>query len=194
MNNEIETKLISDYLNGNEDAFRELVSLYLKPIYSFSVRLTGSKNDSEDITQEIFLKIWKNIKKYDEKQSFRAWIFTIARNTIFDWLRKKKELIFSDFEDHDGENYLVDNLKDESDDPEDLFITRENIEFVKKIIEKLSKADQEIIYLKHDEDLTFDEISKVVKKPLNTVKSQYRRALQKLKKLATDAPKSPLFT
>ena len=188
MQKKTETQLISDYLEGNENSFRDLVSLYVKPIYSFSFRMTGNKTDSEDITQEVFIKVWKNIEKFNIDQDFKTWIFTIARNTIFDWLRKKKDIVFSNFENDEGDNYLVENISDKGKDPEEIFYDKEKSFELGELLKKISKYEQEIIFLKNEDDLTFEEISKIVGKPLNTVKSQYRRALVKLRNLI-NAPK-----
>lgn len=174
-------QLISDYLKGNENSFRILVSRYLNPIFGFSYRLIGSKNDSEDITQEVFVKVWKNLKKYDSKQNFKTWLFAIARNTIFDHLRKRKEFVFSDFENNDGENEFTESIVDENENIEDKIFKTENAGVLKTAINKLSKSEQEILSLRYEEDFTFDEMSKILKKPLNTVKSQHRRIVLKLK-------------
>lgn len=182
-----DSKLILEYLNGDENSFRDLVLRYLKPIYNFSLRMTGNKNDSEDIVQDVFLKVWKNLKKYDERAAFKTWIFTIARNTIFDYLRKNKELIFSDLENDNDEISFEENIVDEDVNIEESFFENEILENLKEGIEKLSKKDKEILFLRYEDGITFEEISKILEKPLNTVKSDYRRALLRLKKLI--APK-----
>ena len=89
-------QLIVEYLKGDEKALETLFSRYLKPIYTFVYRLTGNAQDAEDISQEVFVKVWKNLKKYDDTRSFKTWLFTIAKNTAYDLLRKNKEIVFSD--------------------------------------------------------------------------------------------------
>ena len=64
----------------------------------------GNQSEAEDITQEVFVKIWKNIKKFDQNRSFKPWIFQIAKNTSIDFLRKKKSIPFSKFENEEGGN------------------------------------------------------------------------------------------
>lgn len=82
-----DNQLIIDYLAGNEASFTLLVKRHLKPVYNFAYRLCGDKVAAEDIAQETFLKIWKNIKKYKHSENFKPWLFKIARNTTIDWLR-----------------------------------------------------------------------------------------------------------
>src|SRR3989344_2093919 len=103
-------QLIADALSEDDDAFPELLSRYLKPVYNFVRRLSGSDADAEDISQEVFVKVWKNLKKYRQGESVRAWIFSVARSTTIDWLRKRKHLLFSDFENAEGENPLLATL------------------------------------------------------------------------------------
>jgi RNA polymerase sigma-70 factor (ECF subfamily) len=98
MENLGDLKLIKQYLAGDEKSLDVLVKRYLKIIYGYSYRNVGNSADAEDITQETFLKVWKNIKKFDQSKSFKSWIFTIAKNTSIDYLRKKKSVPFSRFE------------------------------------------------------------------------------------------------
>ncbi len=182
MNNRDDGDIISDYLNGNEDSLREIISKYIESVYRFSYRLTGNKNDSEDITQDIFIKVWKYLNRYDRKFSFKTWLFTIARNTIYDYLRKKKDILFSDILRGDGEYDFEDNINDENIDIEAELITCEDAEELRAEIKNLPSEEKEILSLHIEEKLTFDEISGILKKPLNTVKSRYRRIVLKLKK------------
>jgi len=105
-------ELIANYLNGDEKALEILVKRYLKPLYNFAYKYTNSAHDAEDATQESFVKVWKNIGKYDRAKSFKTWIFTIAKNTALDLLKKKRPLVFSDFENNAGENMLMETLRD----------------------------------------------------------------------------------
>jgi RNA polymerase sigma-70 factor (ECF subfamily) len=88
--------LISKYLAGDEKSLEILIEQYLKPIYSFVYRYTGSASNAEDITQDVFVRVWKNLKKFDQNKKFKTWIFSIAKNAAIDWLRKKKTISLSD--------------------------------------------------------------------------------------------------
>jgi len=166
----------------DENAFAELTKRYLKPVYNFVCRLSGSAHDAEDITQDTFLKAWKNLKKYRPEENFKTWIFTIARNTTIDWFRKKKDHSFSEFETANSGNVITDTLADNSPLPNEILATAENKDFADNLLKKLSPENREILLLHYNNDLTFKEIAKILGKPLNTVKSQYRRALIVLKK------------
>lgn len=186
-------QIIADYLNGDEEAITLLIDRYLKSIFNFTYRLVGKPEDAEDITQETFLKMWRNIKKYRQGENFKTWLFTIARNTAIDWLRKKKSVAFSDFSAHDGENdedynSFAESLIDPEPLPDEIFVKAEEKAFLENSLSKLSLINRETLLLYYNEHFTFDEIGKILGKSLNTVKSRHRRALMELRKIL-DAPK-----
>jgi RNA polymerase sigma-70 factor (ECF subfamily) len=176
-------QLISDYLNGDERALRLLFSRYLKTIYNFTYRFTGNIENAEDVTQETFLKVWKNLKKYDPEQNFKTWIFAIARNTALDLLRKKKDFVFSDFENEDGTNTIADSLTDAEPLPYELLLRAERTRELEKILNDVPPLYREVLLLHYYNEFTFDEISKILNKPLDTIKSQHRRGITILRKL-----------
>jgi RNA polymerase sigma-70 factor (ECF subfamily) len=182
MENENDIKLVSNYLNGEEDALKEIVQKYYKTIYRFLFNYIGGSPESADLTQEVFLKIWKKIKKYDKRHSFKTWIFTIARNTAIDFLRKKRNSVFSDFENVDGTNMLEENLSDDLPSASEVFSKIENAKKLKEELDRLPVIYKEVIMLKYQEEMDFGEISTVLKRPEETVKSQHRRALIMLRK------------
>jgi RNA polymerase sigma-70 factor, ECF subfamily len=180
-------ELIAAYLHGEEDAFAALVSRYLKHTYHFVFRLTGNVRDAEDITQETFLKVWKHLKRYRPGESFKTWLFTIARRTAIDWLRKKKPLVFSEFEREDGRNVLVDNLTDDALLPDEESFLRERKDEIALLLEKIPPTYKEVITMHYDDELTFSEIAEIIGSPVDTVKSRHRRALIMLRKLISSS-------
>ena len=181
-------EIILEYLNGNKDSFDEIVSRYLKLIYNFVYRLIGNEKEAEDISQIVFLKTWKNIKKYNTEKSFKTWIFSIAKNTCIDYLRKSKDVPMSIFDNEDGGNILEDNLKDEEPKADEIFALAQNKKQVDIALTKLSIIQKEIIILKYVNEMSLSEIAEVINIPINTAKSHHRRALLKMKNLL-DAPK-----
>jgi RNA polymerase sigma-70 factor (ECF subfamily) len=172
-------KLIKQYLKGDEKSLELLIEKYLKMIYGFVYKNVGSVSDAEDITQEIFVKIWKNIKKFDQNKNFKPWLFQIAKNTSIDFLRKKKTIPFSRFENDKGQNILIDTL---ADDQPDLMNEISDKKVLNSAIKILSTKEQLIIKLRHDEGRSFQEIADHLKESINTVKSRYRRALVNMRK------------
>lgn len=178
-----DSELLAEYLNGDDKALHGLIKHYLKPIYNYTYRLSGNASDAEDITQETFIKVWRHAKKFDPNQNFKTWLFTIAHRSTIDLLRKKKRFVFSDFARDDEESLFADTIADSEPLPDELFAQAEEKAVIEHLIAQLSPTHQEVLLLYYTEELTFDEIGKVLGKSLNTVKSQHRRALTQLRKL-----------
>ncbi len=180
-------EIIALYNDGDEGAFKDLIDRYSSPLFNFSARL-ADRNNATDIVQETFIKVWKNLHNFDmDRASFKTWIFIIARNTITDFLRKKKSLLFSDMEndsdDEDKPTSFSENIPDEKLLPDEALQKLQDSELLNTTLEKLPLNYRTILVLHYQEDMTFDEIGKVLDKPLNTVKSQHYRAIALLRKL-----------
>lgn len=175
-----EELIIKYQTERNDDIIVEIVRRYLKISYNFSYRFVGNQNDAEEIVQESFIKLWKNIGKFKKDAKFKTWFLTIVRNTALDYLRKKKDVPFSSF-DEESTNYIEDTIESGDINAEIMFEQYENKKEIEELLESLSPNHRQILYLYFNEELTLDEISKIIQKPLNTVKSQYRRALINLR-------------
>jgi RNA polymerase sigma-70 factor (ECF subfamily) len=180
--------LISDYLEGDERALSILVDRYLGDVYRFAFSLTNNAQAAEDIAQESFIKAWKNIRRFIPGNSFRTWLFAIARNTAIDWLRQKKEIALSSFEDERGVNLLVETLADTQPLPSELIARAEDAAYVRALLSELNPEYREVLELRYSGNLTFAEIGEIVKRPLHTVKSQHRRALAALRRISQAEP------
>lgn len=181
--NKTDEQLVKDYLDGDKAVFTEIVNRYLKLIYNFSYRLVGNEKEGEDISQEVFLKVWKNIKKFDTNKSFKTWIFSIAKNTSIDYLRKRKNIPMSIFDNEDGGNIIEDSLKDEEPRADQIFALAQDKKDVEKILTELSVVQKEVIILKYVNEMSLPQIAEIMDISINTAKSHHRRALIKMKKL-----------
>lgn len=176
--------LIAEYLNGDEQALTVLINRHVKSVYNFVYRLTNEQARADDVTQETFVKVWKHLKKFRPNENFRTWLFAIARNTTLDHLRKKRPFSFSFLF---GKNERGDacafeeTLADTEPTPEEVAVLSEQKAFLDDALNQIPPASREVLLLRYHEDLTFDEIGKALGKPLHTVKSQHRRALQALR-------------
>jgi len=180
-NNDIE--IINLCINGDDSAFSSIVDRYLSAVLNFTYRLCGSREDAEEITQETFLKVWKNLRKFKQTENFKTWLYTIARNTTIDKLRKRKDVLFSAFDSDDGGNFLEDTLPDNELLPDKIFEKEENARMVVGMFENLPVIYKEVLQLYYVEEMTLVEISKILNKSVDTVKSQHRRALIQLRKM-----------
>ena len=179
-------EFISSYLNGDSESLEILIQNYIKPIYSFVYRYTGNSQDAEDITQETFVKAWRHLKGFDQKKSFKIWIFQIAKNTAIDFLKKKKTIPFSEFENEDGENMITETLADPSPLPQELLEKAGMAHILHSAMEKLSPKYRMVLFLRYNDHFNFREISESLGEPLHTITSRHRRALIQLKKLLTE--------
>ncbi|MFZ2253326.1 MAG: RNA polymerase sigma factor [Minisyncoccia bacterium] len=176
-------QLISDYIEGNEKALTTLVDRYLTDAYNFAFKLTSDSQMAEDVTQESFTKAWKNMRRFIPGNSFRGWLFRIIKNTAIDWLRKKKEVPFSAFVTSLGENVFEETLADSLPLQDELLAQAEDVEHLQALLLQINPHYQEVLTLRHTSNMTFEEVGKVLKRPLHTVKSQYRRGLVALRRL-----------
>ncbi len=163
----------------NPKAFEELVHLYAQTLYRFAFKLLENKEDAHDVVQESFIKAWKNLKKYDQKKSFKTWIFTITHRTALDFLRKRKNIHFSQLDT--DEDTFEQSIIDTEPLAHELFEKNENIDLINRALDTLSIQNKTILLLHDGEGMTFDEIAEIQDKSINTIKSQYRRSLLALK-------------
>jgi len=179
--------LIANYLAGNEKSLETLFGRYLKPIYSFVYRYVGNGQDADDIAQDVFVKVWRNLKKFDQQKSFKTWIFAIAKNTAFDHLKKKKAIPFSEFENEEGENTLTETLADPSPLPTELLERAGMGQILTSAMEMLAPKYRMVLFLRYNDHFTFREIAESLGELENTIRSRHRRALIMLKKLISES-------
>ena len=183
-------EIINLYKGGNREVFKELIDKYTPSLYNFTVRLTDKEN-TPDIIQDVFIKIWKNLNAFDiEKSSFKTWLFVVAKNTIVDFWRKSKNpegknkiLSFSDLEDKNNDYVFSENIQDGSLLPDEILQKLQDKELLNKLIDKLPENYKIVLVLHYQEEMTFEEVGKILGKPQNTVKSYHHRAIIKLREM-----------
>src|SRR4030042_4325030 len=177
-------QIVQKYLSGEEAAFSELVKKYLKPVYNFTFRLANNRDVAEDLTQDTFVKVWKNMRCFDLDRNLKTSLFAIAKNTTFDYFKKKKEITFSSFADEEGES-VFSEIADENFLPDEILERKNIAEELDIILQKLPPHYRAILLLHYKEDFTLHEIAEILGEPYNTIKSRHQRGLAKLKELIT---------
>ncbi len=173
---------------GDTASFQELMTRYMNPIYNFVRQYARVDEDTEDITQDAFLKAWKHIDQFKKGKPFKPWMYTIARNTALDYIKKKHASAFSALDDTENDLSFADTLHDPEPLPPEVF---DRAKLAQELVLALSNipADHQAVMMMHYRDeMTFDEIALVVGKPMNTVKSWHRRALIRLRELLAAKP------
>jgi len=173
-----DTELVERHRQGDVVAFNILITRYTSPLYRFILRLSGEPAVAEDLVQETCVKAWRKLSSFQADRSFKSWIFTIARNTTFDYLKKKKAIPFSALDEQSPiEESFQDRIEDIRPLPPELIERADRAQIIEQALQTLPARTRTILLLHEGEDLTFQEIAETVKEPLNTVKSRYRRAL-----------------
>jgi RNA polymerase sigma-70 factor, ECF subfamily len=175
-------QLVARILAGDRDGFTELVGRYEKRIVNYVYRMTHRYEEAHDLAQEIFLKVYLALDRYDPKYQFSTWIFRIAQNSAIDALRKKSL----------PEVSLTNKPEDESKGKEREFPdvgvspyrdlrNKQLSGAIDQAVEKLPVDYRELIQLRHFAELSYEEIAELKKMPLGTVKNKLFRARNLLK-------------
>ncbi|MCU7492302.1 MAG: RNA polymerase sigma factor [Bacteroidota bacterium] len=175
MENILEDLLIEKCRRGEEDAFRELVKIYRRQLYSYLWRLTGDKMQAEDAFQETLIKVWKAIGKYDHRDRFSSWLFSIAHNAAMDSIRKNRARI-NLFQADEVE------MHSSGSNPYSECVGNELKEIMEKIIGGLPEKQRQVFLLREHGGMSFKEISEATGEPLNTVLGHMHYAVEKIKR------------
>ena len=182
-------ELVNKAQTGEQEALEELIRRYFRQIFLFAKTFVHDDLEAEDITQEVFVKLWKNLARFERGKNFKTWLFKIAKNTSIDFLRKHKIIFANEIQEELMANSL-ENLVDETPLPQEVFDQAGYAQKFDEILSSLAANHRLVLTLHLQQDLSFQEISDVLNEPLNTVKSRYRRALLKIKQdLGGAAPK-----
>lgn len=174
-------EIIAAYFKGDSEALKALFGRYLKRIYNFVFQYVRDAADAEDITQEAFIKAWRCLERFDTRKSFKTWLFCIAKNSAVDFIRKKKTIPFSEFENDQEQNTLEATLADEDPLPDEILRRADIGEKVNGAVKKLSAAYRAVLYLYYYDGFNLREIAEILGESADTVKSRHRRALIMLK-------------
>lgn len=155
--------------------FNELVKQNKNNVKSI-IRLI-TKQDNEDLEQEVYIKAWKHADKYEERGTFKSWINTIAKNTAKDFL---KSAWFKNSQNSTNDEYTLDSIKDHKITPEDSVVSMERKRRIISAIESLKPKMKEVIILCEMQGYTYEEASEKLKCPIGTIKSRIFNAKKEL--------------
>lgn len=184
-----EKEVIQSIQNGNKDLFDNLVNDYLSLVYRYLVRLTGDAQLAEDLSQETFIRVWKNIYRFEIDKPFKPWLMRIARNTAYDALKKRKIIPFSKLSTEELE--FIDSIKDTQPAPSELAQQGEVATHVNETLTKLTDTEKEVLVLHYLEEMPVTEIASFLKVPVETVRTRLRRARQAFRRENGEEPGLP---
>ncbi|MEA4823397.1 MAG: sigma-70 family RNA polymerase sigma factor [Clostridiaceae bacterium] len=174
-------KLVARLQKGDDAAFEEFVSQYEKSIYTLALRQLGSPHDAQDAAQEVFLRVYRGIRRFRADAKLSTWVYQITLNVCIDMMRKKSrhpELSLV-LPDNDGGETEMEQ-PDESYAPEPLYERTELRDEVRGALAKLSPEHRRIVILRDITGLSYEEIAGVLRLTEGTVKSRLFRARDKL--------------
>ncbi len=161
---------------GSLEDFQRLYDLYAKPIYNFVRRLIGSPQDAEDLTQDTFLKVHSELGKLRDPAQFKFWLYRIARNEVYQKLRKGQKSPVASIDDEEVGYHEF--LSDESADldPERQFLSKELNEVVQRTLDSMAPKYRDVFVLAVFQRVSYEDITKIVGRSLLSVKTDIYRA------------------
>ena len=178
----IDDDLLHRAASGDMDAFEQLIQGYERLIYNITYRMLGNPDDAKDASQEVLIKIYKNLGKCANMKAFKSWIYTVANNTCIDEIRKRKnkaaDSLDALFQIEDGE--MEKQLPANDPTPEELLLQKEKREILQLAINRLSPEHKALIVLRDIKGLSYGELADATSTSLGTVKSRLSRARSQL--------------
>lgn len=178
---ESDDELITRCIDGDLSAFDFIVERYKIPLFNFIYRYIMDYETAEDLTQEVFLRVYKNIKNYRaEKSQFRTWIYKIASNLCKNEIRNRKrrsKIFINDINfEYDDERDIIQNMQDNSELSLQTLEDNELKKIISRTISNLPEKFRVVLILRDIQRLSYEEISKIINIPIGTVKSRLNRA------------------
>jgi RNA polymerase sigma-70 factor (ECF subfamily) len=167
-------ELVIELKSGSEKAFNQLFCRYNKRLYAFSFKILLSGEDAEEVVQEVFYKVWKSKRLLKEDMSFKAFVFTVARNHIYNLLSKRvSETAY--------QNYSTGAIQNQNNCTEDSYNFQELENIVQQMVEKMPDKRKKVFTMSRYDGLTNKEIANQLNLSLSTVENHLNKALKMLK-------------
>ena len=165
---------------GDLEAFEYILFFYEKMIYNYCLRILKNSQNAKDITQETFIKVYTHRKKIDPEKNIKTWIFTIATNTAYDFLRSKKR----------KREISLDEENETISSHEAYYLEEGLISDVDKALAQIKFEYKRVLLLFYQQGFAYKEIAEILEMPINTVKTYISRGKEQLKELLKEYGKS----
>jgi RNA polymerase sigma-70 factor (ECF subfamily) len=167
-------ELVELFQNGNEASFNELVGRYQEKLYWIARRFVNDHDQANDIVQEVFVKVYSALKKFRGESSVYTWLYRITVNVALSALRKQR---IRDFVRIDK---FFETADDENEQPDAIFEKDEQQKLIEEAIEKLPEKQKSVFILRYHEELSYEEISLILKTSVGGLKANYFHAVKKI--------------
>ena len=180
---DIELQLIERARSGDKTAFREIVEQHKRGVYYLAFDITGNREDAEDVSQDVFIKVYRSLDKFRGDAKFSTWLYRITVNTCYS-MKSKKSITemnvkenMEEVVDHSDEK-IIHAAADPERVTESSFLKKQ----IEKALDKLSKKERAVFTMRNFQEMSFGEIVEIMKIKSSTVRSLNFRALKKLQK------------
>ncbi len=176
----VAASLIKRAKRGEVGAFAELVDAYKDKIFAFLYRMTGNREDANDLAQEVFIRVYSSLHTFDHDMRFSPWIYRIAQNLAIDFLRKQKKTVYLD--DQPGQdNDMLWQVECQSPGPEEMTELHDLRVVLEVALRELAPMYRMVLLLRFAHDMSYEDIAKVTELPITTVKTRLHRAREALR-------------
>ncbi len=180
-------RLVDETLAGDRDAFGALVLRHQRGLANYIFRLVGSRDAATDISQEVFLKVFVSLESFDPRYRFTTWLYRIASNNAIDHLRRRQPRTMSLSPPASSDETAAAPAIVASDpSPDDILRGRELEVRLSEAIDALPTSYRQLILLRHRQNCRYDEIARITRLPLGTVKNRIFRARELLRTRLAD--------
>ncbi len=178
-------QLMRHFQAGNECGFTLLMQRYQQRLYHYLIRYTRNHEDTEDIIQETFMRVYNSRNAYEEVARFSTWLYTIAGNLMRTQFKKRQRMQTSSIHHKDDEHGMETQLPDPQRSPDEQTDSTMTLAMVRKALDELPHEYRELLNLREYKDLSYEEISSAVNLPMGTVKSRINRGRSRLQTMLT---------
>jgi RNA polymerase sigma-70 factor (ECF subfamily) len=175
-------ELVATVLEGHPEHFGELVERYQGRLINYLFRLVRNAEEAHDLAQEVFIKVYQALDRFDSRYKFSSWLFRVAQNAAIDQMRKRRLRLVSIHRQDDRSSELHEwEFAAQGRSPYGDLRNQERAEAIRQAIEELPWEYRELILLRHFGELSYEEIARLKEMPLGTVKNKLFRGRQMLK-------------
>ena len=179
LRNADDSAVVTAFLNGEERAFTELAERYQTRLLNFIYRTIGDRDRAEDLVQEVFIRVYRHLHRFDRSKKFSTWVYTIASNLAKNELRNRSRnplVLFQSMRGQGDEEDRPIEFEDTTSRPDDMYRKRHLQELVEGTVAKLPVHHREVFVLREIEGKSYEEIAEITHCNLGTVKSRLNRA------------------